>query len=139
MRFKKEKGKDMMQKQEYVCIVCPSSCRLTVEERDGAVLVTGNGCKRGLAHGMQEYMSPQRMLTTTVALSGAALSRLPVASSAEVPKARLAECLRVLYGIVAVAPVRCGDVIVPNICGTGVDVCASRTMERERRPGYLGN
>lgn len=115
--------------KEIVCIVCPSSCRLTVCEQDGEITVTGNGCKHGLEHGKNEYANPMRMLTSTVAVRGGPLPRLPVISTGEVPKAKLADCLAAVYGMVANAPVRCGDILIKNVCGTGADVIASRTMD----------
>lgn len=117
-------------KKEFVCIVCPSSCRLTVEDTQGEPVVSGYGCKRGLQHGIQEFTAPRRMLTTTVAIQQGALPRLPVVSSAELPKAKLEECLQVLYRLQVQAPVTCGQVVVQNICSTGVDICASRTLEQ---------
>lgn len=114
--------------KEYVCIVCPNSCRLRVEERDGQILVSGNECKRGLDHGVQEYSNPTRMLTTTVAIDGGALPRIPVISSGEVPKSKLEECLHRLYAMRLSAPVVCGQVVEENICNTGVDILASRSM-----------
>jgi len=71
-----------------------------------------------------------RVVTTTVKLEGAAIRRLPVISSGEVPRERLEECLKQLYTITACAPVRCGDVIAADVCGTGVDIVAARTIER---------
>jgi len=115
-------------KAEYICIVCPSSCRLLVTEEDGKIKVNGNGCRRGEEHGIQEYREPLRMLTTTVAARDAVLPRLPVISSMEIPKAKLAECLKLLYKMEVSAPLRCGDVIVKNICDTGADVVASRSL-----------
>ena len=117
--------------REFVCIVCPNSCRLCVGEENGKIVVAGNGCKRGEAHGKSEYTAPMRMLTTTVAITGGALPRLPVVSTGEVPKAALRDCLATLYRVCLAAPVRCGDVVAADICGTGVDVVASRSMEKE--------
>jgi CxxC motif-containing protein len=71
------------------------------------------------------------MLTTTVAITGGTLPRLPVISREEVPKALLRECLETLYTMRPAAPLRCGDIIVKNICNTGVDVVASRSMNRK--------
>lgn len=118
-----------MTKSEYTCIVCPVSCRITVAEENGQLTVTGNTCKRGEAFAKNEHTNPMRMLTSTVKLESAALHRLPVISSGEVPKDKLRECLQKVYAITAKAPVRCGDVIVPDICGTGVDILASRSVE----------
>jgi CxxC motif-containing protein len=117
--------------KEYVCIVCPASCRLQVEERDGGIAVSGNVCKRGLDYGVQEYTDPKRMLTTTVAIEGGVLPRIPVISDGETPKAKLRDCLAQLYALKLHAPVNAGDVVARNICGTGVDVVASRSMKRK--------
>lgn len=114
--------------KEIVCIVCPNSCRLLVGEEDGKLTVKGHECRRGEEHGMREYRSPLRMLTTTVAVRGGVLPRLPVISSAETPKAKLDACLQTLYRLELTAPIRAGDVVVKNICDTGVDVIASRSL-----------
>ena len=116
-------------KKEIVCIICPSSCRLTAEDTPGGVTVTGNGCKRGTDHAIQEYTAPLRMLTTTVSVSGTAVRRLPVISADEIPKEILPACLAELYALQLQAPVACGDVVAHNICGTGIDILASRTIE----------
>lgn len=118
-----------MNQKEFVCIVCPNSCRLRVEEKNGEIRVSGNECKRGVAHGISEYTNPMRMLTSTVAIEGGPLPRLAVIGTGEVPKARLMECLAAVYAARAKAPVRCGDVILKDVCGTGVDVVASRSMK----------
>jgi len=113
---------------EYICIVCPSSCRLQVEESAGTIKVSGNECKRGIAHAESEHKNPMRMLTTTVAICGGTLPRLPVISADEIPKSKLKECLNLLYCISLAAPIKCGEIVCRDICGTGVDVVASRSM-----------
>ena len=116
--------------RDFICIVCPSSCRLSVYEEGGEIKVTGNECRRGEEHGVEEYREPLRMLTTTVAVRGASLSRLPVISNREIPKAKLGEALNLLYKMEVSAPVKCGDIIVKNISDTGADVVASRSLNR---------
>lgn len=116
--------------KEFTCIVCPVSCILQVEEIDGKVVVEGNNCKRGEVFGTNEFVEPKRMITTTVKLNGSHLKRLPVISSDEIPKARLKELVGELYEIEVNIPVKRGDVIVKNIGETGVDVLASRTVEK---------
>ena len=69
-----------------------------------------------------------RMLTTTVAISGAEIRRLPVESSAELPKNMINEALQVLYRLNVQAPVKCGDIILENICGSGVNIRACRSL-----------
>jgi CxxC motif-containing protein len=104
---------------------------LQVTEEAGKITVAGNECVRGERHGIHEYREPTRMLTTTVAIRGGTLPRLPVISREEVPKAALGRCLETLYRMELEAPLRCGDIIVKNICDTGVDLIASRSMNRE--------
>jgi CxxC motif-containing protein len=116
--------------RQFICIVCPNSCRLTVTETEGNISVAGNECPRGERHGIREYREPTRMLTTTVAVRRGTLPRLPVISREEVPKALLGRCLEILYGMEIEAPLRSGDIIVKNICNTGVDVVASRSMKQ---------
>jgi len=118
-------------KNEYVCIVCPVSCRVTVEDDNGELKITGYTCKRGEKYAKNEHTDPHRMLTTTVKINGGVLPRLPVISSTEIPKSRMDECLGLLYELNVEAPVRCGDVIAGNILGLDADILAARTMPAE--------
>jgi CxxC motif-containing protein len=68
------------------------------------------------------------MLTSTVAVSGGILRRLPVIADGGIPKDKIWECLNVLYKIRVKAPVTIGGVIVENILNTGVNIVASRSM-----------
>jgi len=119
-----------MEKKHYVCIACPRSCRLTVWEEADGIHVDGATCKRGEAHGKNEYICPMRMLTTTVAIENGVHPRIAVVSSGEIPKDMLTQCLEQLYTITVAAPVKRGQIIAANICGTGVDIVASRSMKK---------
>lgn len=123
-----------MNTRELVCTVCPVGCRITVADFRGSLSVAGNGCPRGERHAVSECTHPVRMVTTTVKLKGANIRRLPVISNKEVPREQLEDCLKKLYSVSVQAPVRCGEIIVGDICGTGVDIVAARTIER----GYPG-
>lgn len=117
--------------KEFVCIVCPNSCHLTVSDDSGEVVVTGNSCKRGKEHGINEFTRPMRMLTSTVAISGGLLPRLSVVSTDVVPKDLVEKCLQDIYRVSVKAPVKCGDVIIENIQNTGVNIVASKTMNEK--------
>lgn len=119
-----------MNKKNYVCIACPNSCKLTVWEEDGEVRVEGHTCNRGIEHGKNEYTNPMRMLTTTVAIEGGHHRRLAVVSNGEIPKRMMDQCLAELYRLKLEAPVMRNQIIAENICGTGIDIVASRTMKR---------
>lgn len=120
-------------KREMVCIVCPNGCHLTVEgaERPETAVITGNTCPRGAAFAKAELTHPTRSLTTTVRTANAALCVLPVRTDGELPKERLADAMRALSAVTVTAPVRCGDVVVKNLLGTGVDVIATANLSAE--------
>lgn len=112
------------------CIMCPMGCLLTVTLTDGAVTsVTGNTCPRGEVYARQELTNPQRMLTSTVRITGGELPLLPVVSKTTLPKGRIMDCAEALRHISVEAPVKAGDVIAANILGLGVDIVASRDMD----------
>lgn len=115
----------------YLCIGCPLGCRLEVDAVEGDVLeVRGNSCKRGVAFAEQEHVDPRRVVTTTVAIDGAAWPRLPVRTAGDVPKGVIHDVCRALRTVAVQAPVGLGDVVLADVLGTGVDVVATRTMER---------
>lgn len=113
--------------KELICIVCPNGCRLQVDEENGC-RVTGNTCPRGEEYGRSEVLHPVRVLTGTVRLHGGALPRCPVKTAGPIPREMLLEAARALCRVDAGAPVRAGDVIVSDLCGTGVDLVATRTI-----------
>lgn len=117
-------------KKEFTCIVCPMSCALTVEERSGEIHVTGNSCKRGLVFGENEYVNPKRMVTTTVQVTGSHLKRLPVISTDELPLDHLFAYMHELYQVTVEAPIEKGQVIIKNIGNSGVDMVASRRLQK---------
>ena len=129
-----------MTEKTLVCIVCPRGCRMTLTLPDGdapspeGIHVTGNACPRGEAYARQEMTAPQRVLTSTVRLTGAALTRLPVKTSRAVPKERLRDLVRLLDTVTAAAPVHTGDILVKNALGTGADIVATRDMDAIETP-----
>ena len=120
-----------MDKKNYVCIACPNSCKLTVWEDAEGIHVEGAVCPRGVKHGENEYTCPKRMLTTTVMINNGSHPRIAVVSSDEIPKSQLEDCLAQLYALEVEAPVTRGQVLIADICGTGVDIVASRSMKRK--------
>jgi CxxC motif-containing protein len=68
------------------------------------------------------------MVATTVRVRGGLHPLLPVATSAPFPKPRLFELMDALRKVEVQAPVRAGDVVLPNALGEGVDIIASRDI-----------
>ena len=48
----------------------------------------------------------------------------------EVPKEKMFEIVKALDEVRLVAPVKCRDVVIENVCGTGVNIIATRTIEK---------
>lgn len=116
-----------MEKRELICIGCPMGCPLSVElEQDQVVRVKGNTCKRGEVYAQKEVTNPTRIVTSTVLVEGGKVSMVSVKTKEDIPKAKIFECVKALQGVTVKAPVHIGDVIVPNVAGTGVDIVATK-------------
>lgn len=115
---------------EYLCIGCPLGCRLEVDEDPAGdiVEIRGFSCRKGKTFAEREHTDPRRMITTTVGVTGGLWARLPVHATEEMPKHLLWDVIDALRRVTVTAPVTVGDVIVPRILGTEVDVVASRDM-----------
>ena len=110
---------------EMICIVCPKGCLL---KADDDMNITGNSCERGLTYAREELQNPVRTLTSTVRVSGAALSRCPVKTRSPIPKRLIFDAMSLLDAVEITAPVEEGAVIVDNICGTGVPFVTTRSL-----------
>ncbi len=115
---------------EFICIVCPQGCRLTVTEVDGEYNVSGNACKRGIAYGVNELTAPTRMVTSTVALLNSNNTRLiPVKTSAPIPKDMIFDCMNEINKAKIKAPVKVGDIVIANVLGTDANIVVTKTMD----------
>jgi len=114
---------------EMVCIVCPRGCRIKASpDADGSINVVGNSCHRGLEYARAEFSAPRRMITSTVAVTGSSVSRLPVITSAPVPKERIFDVMGEISRVSVSAPIAMNQVIVPDVLGLGVDILAAREI-----------
>jgi CxxC motif-containing protein len=120
-----------VEKKVLTCITCPIGCEITAELTDGAITsVTGNSCPRGEKYTREELTAPRRMLTSTVRLEGGRMPLLPVVSEKTLPKGKILACAEALRSVKVEAPIKEGAVVCENILGLGVDIVASRDMER---------
>lgn len=113
--------------KELICIVCPKGCHLKVDENND-YSVTGNSCPRGVEYGKKELIAPTRVITSTVKVRGAIYSRCPVKTAAPIPKELIFDAMKLLNNVELESPVRVGDVVVENICGTGIAFVAARNL-----------
>ena len=116
---------------ELTCVCCPMGCSLVVERTsaDEATYVSGAGCARGKKYAPAEATRPERVVTTTVCVPGAA-EPLSVRTVAPVPRELMAEVVAAAKGAAAGmrAPVKIGDVVLADARGTGVDVIATKSV-----------
>jgi CxxC motif-containing protein len=123
--------------RKMVCISCPLGCRLTVKwENEQDVTVKGNKCAKGESYAREEILAPKRVVTATIAVGSppekaGSPRRLPVKTSAPLLKEHIAALLDKLYGLEVKAPIACGEVLLSDIAGTGVDLVATRTLKEQ--------
>ncbi len=114
--------------QTITCINCPVGCRLRVVVENGEVTnVTGQSCNRGVAYARQECAAPTRMVTAVVAVEGRQ-TPLSVKTAQPIPKGKIFACMRAIAESKPQPPIAMGQVICPDVCGTGVDVIATKEM-----------
>ena len=119
----------MTETRELICINCPLGCGLTVTIKDGEVeKVQGNTCPKGEAYGKKEVTNPTRIVTSTVRVTGGVLPVVSVKTASEITKEKIMDCARVLKEVEVQAPVSIGDVVLEDVCGTGVPMIATKNV-----------
>ena len=116
----------MPKEQGIICVMCPLGCLMTVTIDDTGDVsgVANNLCKEGEKYAIAECKFPGRILTTTVLTESSQQKLLPAKSNQSIPKERLMDAVRSLSGIKVKPPIKMGQVIVPDIIGTGADLIA---------------
>lgn len=123
-----------MEKAQLICIGCPLGCALEAELENGSVVrVSGNTCKNGEKYARKELTNPTRIVTTTVRVTGGTIPVVSVKTAADIPKGQIFACVRALGEVEVPAPVALGQVVLPNVCGTGVDVIATKAVAKQEQ------
>ena len=117
-----------MEERNLTCIGCPLGCALKVTIDGENVTVTGNTCKRGADYGANEVTHPTRIVTSTVCVKNGTIPMVSVKTAQDIPKEKIFDVMKELNRVVVKAPVHREDVIVSNICGTGVDLVATKDL-----------
>ena len=115
----------MIKERKLTCIVCPKGCDLTVLfDGDGRIEnISGHTCKRGEEYARAECTAPVRTVTTTVRCEDGEV--VSVKTSAPIPKKMIFEVMAEINAVIANNSVHIGDIIIENVCNTGVDVVAT--------------
>ncbi len=109
--------------KEFVCIVCPNGCLLSVDEKTHKV--EGNKCKKGEQFAIDELTAPKRTLTTTVRTAFKEFPVLPVRVSGEIPKEKIFEVMEEINKTVVDTKLKRGEPVLKNVLNLGVDVIAT--------------
>lgn len=114
-----------MQTKQITCIRCPMGCLVDVDIVDGSVIgVHNNLCGRGKSYAEDEVLHPTRMVTSLIPVEGS-VKPLSVKTTAPVPKDKVFAILQAIRRAQPPLPIAIGDVILPNVCNTGVDIVAT--------------
>ena len=114
--------------KEIRCIVCPTGCLVHVENVNGELVIEGHSCNRGEEYAREEFISPKRILTTTMRVENGFLPLIPVRSDVLLPKEKLKETLKEIAKTVVEAPIKMGDILIQNVVGLDVNIIASRNL-----------
>ena len=113
--------------KNITCVTCPMGCSVNVEisETGEIISVTGNTCKRGDLYARNEVTHPKRSLATTVRVEGGVYNVVPCKSSEDLPKEKIFDCMQAINSARVNAPVKLGDILVADVCGTGINIVAT--------------
>ena len=114
--------------KHLVCIVCPMGCRLKITGAADDLTISGNKCPKGVAYAYDEITNPVRMVCSTVRIKGGIHNVVPVKTDKAIPDKYKLEVVKAINKIELTSPVKMGDIIIPDLFGTGVNVVASRDM-----------
>ena len=115
-------------KYELTCINCPMGCRITADFDGKEVTnIQGYTCARGKAYAKTEITDPTRMVTALVAVEGTHVP-LSVKTQNPIRKPLIFDALKVIRNTTVKPPIRIGDVVIENICDSGVNVIATENV-----------
>lgn len=119
-----------MRDQNLTCIGCPLGCSISVSlSNNGEVSkITGNTCKKGEEYARNEVTNPSRVVTSIVKINNGDVNMVSVKTAEDIPKGKIFDCMEALKKVTVTAPVQIGEVIIKNVCGTGVDVIATKKV-----------
>lgn len=115
--------------KKFVCIQCPRGCSLEVNT--DTMEVTGNSCPRGKTYGINEATHPVRTITSTVKVKGGRIARLSCKTDGQVPKELMTNVMDEINKVEVEAPVEIGTVLIKDVLSTGVNVIATKTVEKK--------
>lgn len=118
-----------MENRILTCIGCPLGCTLTALPGEAGWEISGYTCKRGLDYAKKELTRPERTVTSTVCVREGAANVTSVRTATDIPKDAIFTVMKAINALVVPAPVAIGDVLCPDIAGTGVALIATKAVK----------
>lgn len=114
--------------RNLICIECPIGCSLSVEKVGEQWDIKGNKCPKGKDFAINEITDPRRSICSTVRTTFKKVPRLPVRTTGDVPLKEIFAVMAQINAISVDKPIHTGDVIIKNVCNTGINVIAASDL-----------
>ena len=128
-----------MTRRIITCILCPNGCELDVEysgqPSEETLVAEGNLCSKGSSYALEELIRPKRTLTTSILVRFGDQRLVSVKTASSIPRQAILKAREELRGTIVTAPVSIGDTILRDVAGTGIDIVATRAVERKKPRG----
>lgn len=118
-------------RKKITCIICPNGCEMEVDIVDHkAESVSGASCKRGTAFAVSEAEAPVRNFATSVLVKDGEFLLASVRLSKPIPKELVMKAAKEIQKLTCRAPLTEGQILIPNILGTGSDVIVTKNVRK---------
>ena len=115
-----------MNKKDFICIVCPRGCHITVDE---ALNVSGNSCPRGKEYVLKEISDPVRVVTSTIRVTNRPMCVVSIKTSHAIPKKEIFHLMEHINTLHVEAPTKIGQVVSHNPLGLDVDIVITKEIK----------
>jgi len=116
--------------REFVCIVCPNSCRISVEYEGTKIKnIKGEKCSKGKDYVKNEITNPLRVFTGSILVEDGDFPLVSVKTTTPIPKKYLKKVGEVSHRIKVKAPIKIGQVVASNLLGEKIDLIATREIK----------
>jgi len=117
--------------REFVCIICPNSCRISVEyEGTNIKNIKGYECPKGKDYVKNEIINPLRVFTGSVLVENGDFSLVSVKTPSPISKKYLKKVGEITHRIKVEAPIEIGQVVAFNLLNKNIDLIATRKIKK---------
>ncbi len=114
------------------CTLCPNACNLKVKyapKKEEILTVENCVCSRGEDYAVEELLNPRRSVMTVLPIKSQRNKVTSVLTSQPVPREKICEVYREINKYRPELPVKRGETLIHNVCDTGADVIATRSLK----------